>query len=72
MESFFHSLKSDLTHQRSFESDAELNASAAGYISRFYNEKRIHSTLRYHSPVEFECLANAQQSVHPIGRRSPA
>jgi len=59
MESFFHSLKAELTHQRSFASDAELNASVAGYINRFYNEKRIHSSLGYHSPVEFECLANA-------------
>jgi len=67
MESFFHSLKAELTHQRAFASDAELNASVAGYIERFYNQKRIHSSLGYHSPVEFECLANAQQSVHQIG-----
>jgi len=67
MESFFHSLKAELTHRRSYASDAELNASVAGYINRFYNEKRIHSSLGYHSPVEFECLVNAQQSVHQIG-----
>jgi len=67
MESFFHSLKAELTHQRSYASDAELNASVAGYIDRFYNEKRIHSSLGYHSPVEFERLAHAQQSVHQIG-----
>lgn len=67
MESFFHSLKAELTHQRSYASDAELNASVARYIDRFYNEKRIHSSLGYHSPVEFECLANAQQSVHSNG-----
>ena len=59
MESFFHSLKAELTHQRSYASDAQLNASVAGYINRFYNEKRIHSSLGYHSPVEFERLANA-------------
>ena len=66
-ESFFHSLKAELTHQRSFTSDAELNASVAGYINRFYNEKRIHSSPGYHSPVEFECLVNTQKSVHQIG-----
>ncbi len=59
MESFFHSLKAELTHQRTFTSDAELNACLAGYIDRFYNCKRIHSSLGYHSPVEFERLANA-------------
>lgn len=47
MESFFHSLK------------AELNASIAGYINRFYNQKSIHSSLGYHSPVEYERLVNA-------------
>lgn len=67
MESFFHSLKAELTHQRSYASDAELNASIAGYIDRFYNEKRIHSSLGYHSPVEFERLANASRSVHQNG-----
>jgi len=64
MESFFHSLKAELTHQRSYASDAELNASVARYIDRFYNEKRIHSSLGYHSPVEFERLAYAQRSVY--------
>jgi transposase InsO family protein len=59
MESFFHSLKAELTHHRSYASDAELNASIAGYINRFYNEKRIHSSLGYHSPVEYERLVNA-------------
>ena len=29
------------------------------YIERFHNLKRIHFSLGYHSPVEFECLANA-------------
>ncbi len=64
MESFFHSLKAELTHWRNYASDAELNASVARYIDRFYNDKRIHSSLGYHSPVEFERLAHAQQSIH--------
>jgi transposase InsO family protein len=59
MESFFHSLKAELTHQRAFGSDVELSAALAGYIDRFYNQKRIHSSLGYHSPVEYERLVNA-------------
>jgi transposase InsO family protein len=58
MESFFHSLKAELLHHRRFASDAQLNATLGGYIERFYNLKRIHSSLGYHSPVEFERLAN--------------
>jgi putative transposase len=59
MQSFFLSLKAELTHQKSFTSEVHLNASLAGYIERFYNCKRIHSSLGYHSPVEYERLANA-------------
>lgn len=67
MESFFHSLKAELTHQRSFTSDAHLNAALALYIDAFYNQKRIHSGLGYHSPVEYERLVSAQRSVHQSG-----
>jgi putative transposase len=67
MESFFHSLKAELTHQRTFTSEAQLSATLSGYIDRFYNQKRIHSSLGYHSPVEYERLANAQRSVHQSG-----
>jgi transposase InsO family protein len=67
MESFFDSLKAELVHQHRFTSDAQLNGQPGGYIERFYNLKRIHSSLGYHSPVEFERLANAQRSVHRNG-----
>ena len=67
MESFFHSLKAELTHQRSFTSEAQLGATLAGYINRFYNQKRMHSSLGYHSPVEYERLVIAQRSVHQSG-----
>lgn len=56
-------MKAELTHQRTFTSDAELNAALANYIDRFYNQKRIHSGLGYHSPVEYERLVNAQFRV---------
>lgn len=59
MESFFHSLKAELVHRCRFTSDAQLNAHLSGYIERFYNLKRIHSSLGYQSPVEFERLAHA-------------
>lgn len=59
MESFFHSLKAELLHRREIGSDGELIAVLAGYIDRFYNLKRLHSSLGYHSPVEFEQLLSS-------------
>jgi len=60
MESFFRSLKTEFVQRRIFATDAQLTAEIGSYIDRFYNTKRLHSSLGYHSPVEFECLANAQ------------
>ena len=48
-------------------SDGELNAMLAGYIERFYNVSRLHSSLGYRSPVEFEQTNCLQYSVHKIG-----
>ena len=64
MESFFRSLKAEFAHNRNFTSDAQLTAQIGSYIDHFYNMKRLHSSLGYHSPVEFERLARAQRSVH--------
>jgi transposase InsO family protein len=63
MESFFRSLKAEFANKRTFTSDAQLTAQLGSYIDRFYNTKRLHSSLGYHSPVEFECLAGAEQRV---------
>lgn len=60
MESFFHSLKAELIHRCEIRSDGQLNAMLAGYIDRFYNAKRLHSSLGYNSPIEFEQLASSQ------------
>jgi transposase InsO family protein len=64
MESFFRTLKAEFAHKRTFTSDAQLTAQIGSYIDRFYNTTRLHSSLGYHSPVEFERLAGAERSVH--------
>jgi transposase InsO family protein len=53
-ESFFGSLKSELVHQRVFETRKEAEMSIFEYIEIFYNRIRLHSTLGYLSPSEFE------------------
>lgn len=57
MESFFHTLKSDLIHGCRFTDFWKLRDKIAGYIQHFYNRKRIHSSLDYYSPVEYETRA---------------
>lgn len=52
-ESFFHSLKAELTRGTAFPSDAVLRRALSRYI-RYYNERRLHSALGYRSPIAFE------------------
>ena len=54
MESFFASLKKELTHGEVFATRAEARASIFEYIEVFYNRVRRHSSLGYRSPVEYE------------------
>jgi len=58
MESFWSSLKLELVYRRTFISRAQARAQIFDYIEIFYNRHRIHSSLAYHSPVDFELLNN--------------
>jgi transposase InsO family protein len=53
MESFFHSLKSDVIHRRRFHREAQLRVTIQRYIV-YYNRIRVHSALNYRSPIDFE------------------
>ena len=54
MESFFASLKKELTHGEIFATREEARASIFEYIEVFYNLARRHSSLGYKSPAEYE------------------
>lgn len=56
MESFFHSLKADVIHGRSFRTVTELHHQLRRYV-RYYNHQRLHSALDYQSPVDYERAA---------------
>ncbi len=54
MESFFASLKKELVHDANFETREEARAAIFEYIEVFYNNQRLHSSLGYVSPAEYE------------------
>ena len=58
MESFFKTLKVELVYQREFATRAEATAAVFEYIEAFYNRKRLHSSLDYTSPADFEASLN--------------
>ena len=53
-ESFFHTLKTELTNHRHFINQQEAKNVIFEYIEVFYNRIRIHSANNYLAPVEFE------------------
>jgi transposase InsO family protein len=53
VESFFRTLKSDLDHTV-WGTRRDAVAAVAHYIDGYYNSRRLHSTLDYRSPVDFE------------------
>lgn len=58
-ESFFHTLKVELIHARSYSTRQEARAEIFDYIEVFYNRQRRHSVLGYLTPAEFEKRAIA-------------
>ena len=53
-ESFFSSLKNELIHFCTFHTREEAKAAVFDYIEIFYNRSRLHQSLGYLSPAEFE------------------
>ena len=53
-ESFFSSYKVESVFGEDFQTREEARGTTFEYIEAFYNQTRLHSTLGYLSPVEFE------------------
>jgi transposase InsO family protein len=53
MESFYHSMKSDVIHGVTFESERQMCRVVREYIS-FYNQRRLHSSIGYVAPAVYE------------------
>lgn len=63
MESFNHTLKTELVHRQHYRTIAEARAAVFDYIESFYNRERSHSSLNYRSPAEFERQADEGAQV---------
>jgi putative transposase len=60
-ESFFASLTKDLLRRHSLRSRADARRAVFDYIETFYNPLRLHSTLDYLSPVDFERMKEEEE-----------
>jgi putative transposase len=58
VESFFHSLKTELVYRRNFKTREEAKRAIFEWIETWYNRERRHSALNYMTPVEYERLAS--------------
>ncbi len=54
IESFHGILKRELVYQNRYKTRNEARKSLFAYIEFFYNSKRIHSTIDYCTPNEYE------------------
>ena len=54
MESFFHTLKTELVRHENFQAREEAKMKVFDYIEIYYNRQRIHSSIDYFNPVEYE------------------
>jgi putative transposase len=57
MESFFHTLKTELVHHSQYATRQEATRDIFAYIEGFYNRTRRHSAIGYISPIEMELKA---------------
>ena len=55
-ESFFSTLKRELVFHNIYQSRSQARQSIFDYIERFYNRRRIHASLGYLTPSEYEEL----------------
>jgi putative transposase len=65
-ESFFATIKRELIDTRAWPTRAGLRAAVFDYIEGWYNTRRLHSSLDYMSPADYEAL------IHGVADRQAA
>jgi putative transposase len=62
MESFFATLKSEWVYHRAYRTRDQARSDIFYYIEAFYNRRRLHSSLGYLSPEEYELIHATDRS----------
>ena len=53
-ETFFATLKKELIYRKEYQTKEQAQKEIFEYIEVWYNKKRLHSSLGYLSPIQFE------------------
>ncbi|MDN7535484.1 IS3 family transposase, partial [Burkholderia orbicola] len=59
MESFFKTLKVERIYQTRYETRAQARLDIVDWIEGYYNRQRMHTSIDYCTPVEYETLRAA-------------
>ena len=57
MESWFHTLKTELVHHTVYATREAARRDLFAYIETYYNRQRLHSALGYRTPEQAELQA---------------
>ena len=63
-ESFFASLKLELVDRHSWATRNQVRRAVFDYIEVFYNRQRLHSSLGYRTPAEYETNLHHHKAAH--------
>jgi putative transposase len=63
MESFFGTLKIERVHHAVYQTRDEASLDVFHYIEGFYNRQRLHSSLDYLSPEDYEQIYHNQHAL---------
>ena len=65
-ESFFNTIKTELISKQTYQTKEQAKSSIFEYIEVFYNKIRLHSTIGYQSPYDYE-NSFYQKQAHKLG-----
>jgi transposase InsO family protein len=66
-ESFFGTLEAELLSREHFATHEQARRRIFSFLEGWYNVRRLHSSIGYCSPLEFENLSAKRKTVSPCG-----